>query len=157
MPADLHPATSADLPVIHGLILETGLSTDPALITATLDGSSYWLATEAGQVVGTVGLEHGDGASLLRSAAVRPAAQGRGVGAALARAAIGAARARGDRATYLFTDTAGPYWARLGFEPVRPADLIRALPDAPQVRGGLARGWIHGAAAWRLDLTGVSP
>ncbi|MFC6749677.1 GNAT family N-acetyltransferase [Deinococcus aquaticus] len=78
MPADLRPATSADLPVIHGLILETGLSTDPTLITATLDGSSYWLATEAGQVVGTVGLEHGDGAGLLRSAAVRPAAQGRG-------------------------------------------------------------------------------
>lgn len=154
---EVRPAsTPADLSDIHTLILETGLSTDPPLITATLDGSTYWLAEHAGQVVGTVGLEHGAGASLLRSAAVRPAHQGAGVGRRLVQTALAHATARAARAVYLFSDVAGPYWVRLGFVSVPVTDLIAALPDVPQVRGGLTRGWIHTAAAWRLDLTAVS-
>lgn len=133
---EVRPAsTPADLSDIHTLILETGLSTDPPLITATL--------------------EYGVGASLLRSAAVRPAHQGVGVGRKLVQTALAHATARAERAVYLFSDVAGPYWARLGFVPVPVTDLIAALPDVPQVRGGLTRGWIHTAAAWRLDLTAV--
>lgn len=148
----LRPALPADLPVIHDLIMDTGLSDDRALITARLEGCTYWLATAENDVLGTIGLEHGVGVSLLRSAAVRPEVHGRGIGWMLSQTALRAAQERGDRAVYLFSTTAGPFWARFGFRPVPVPDLIAALPDAPQVRGGLRRGWIHADAAWRLNL-----
>ncbi|MGI8748566.1 MAG: GNAT family N-acetyltransferase, partial [Deinococcus sp.] len=121
-----------------------GLGSDPALITATLEGCSYWLAIQDGTAIGCVGLEHGPvsaggGASLLRSACVRPGWRGRGVGKRLAATALSAARERGDRAVYLFSSHAGAYWQRLGFLPMGVAE--------PR-----ARGWIHAESAWKLDL-----
>lgn len=152
--SQLRPATPSDLPAIHALILETGLSSDPALITATLEGSSYWVAVQGGEVVGCVGLEHGEDASLLRSAAVRPDAQGHGIGGQLTETALEAARSRGDRAVYLFSSHAGKYWQRLGFVQVPTAELGTALPGTPQVRSGECLGWIHEETAWKLDFSG---
>ncbi len=150
----LRPAEAGDLPAIHRLILATSLSSDPARVTATLDGSRYWLAEAGGEAVGCVGLEHGEGASLLRSAAVLPGWQGRGLGARLADTAVGAARTRGDQAVYLFSSHAGPYWQRLGFVPVPVDELRAALPGTPQVRSGECRGWIQDELAWKLDFSG---
>ncbi len=150
----VRPAGPADLPAIHALILETGLSSDPALITATLVGCTYWLALQSGETVGCIGLEHGEGAALLRSAAVRPGAQGHGIGGGLVQVALNAARGRGDRAVYLFSSHAGPYWQRLGFGSVPATELSAALPGTPQVNSGECRGWIHGELAWKLDFSG---
>lgn len=131
----IRPATPADLPDIHTLIVQTGLSTDPALITATLTGCSYWLAVQHGETIGCVRLEHGERASLLRSACVRPEHQSRGIGARLADAALASARGRGDRAVYLFSSHAEGYWARLGFVQADVNELSGALP----VTGGERR------------------
>ncbi|WP_425146659.1 GNAT family N-acetyltransferase [Deinococcus sp.] len=150
----IRPAVGDDLPAIRSLILTTGLSSDPTLITATLAGCSYWLAVQHGQTFGCIGLEHGEGASLLRSACVLPDFQRRGIGARLADTALGAARGRGDRAVYLFSSHAGGYWQRLGFVQVPVTELSAALPNVPQVRSGLERGWIRGETAWKLDLSG---
>ncbi|WP_424950953.1 GNAT family N-acetyltransferase [Deinococcus sp.] len=150
----IRPAVDGDLPAIHALILETGLSTGAALIAATLEQSSYWLALQQGNTVGCIGLEHGEGASLLRSACVHPDRQSQGIGGQLANTALDAARSRGDRAVHLFSSQAGAYWARLGFVPVPVAELSRALPDVPQVQSGRVRGWIHSETAWKLDLSG---
>lgn len=150
----IRPATATDLPAIQTLILKTGLSSDPALITATLTGCSYWLAVNGGRVVGCIGLEHGEGASLLRSACVEPGLQGQGIGGMLAQAALSAARGRGDRAAYLFSSHAGGYWQRLGFVPVAPTEVSAALPGTPQVKSGECRGWIQGELAWKLDFSG---
>ncbi|MFC4453047.1 GNAT family N-acetyltransferase [Deinococcus sonorensis] len=150
----IRAADAPDLPTIHRLILDTGLSHDPALITATLEASRYWLAELDGQVAGCIGLEHGEGASLLRSACVASGRQGQGVGARLARVALAAARKRGDRAVYLFSSHAGGYWQRLGFVAVPPQEVADRLPTAPQVRSGECRGWLHTEQAWKLDLSG---
>ena len=150
----IRPAGADDLPAIHDLILQTGLSNDRAKITATLEGCSYWVAARNGELIGCIGLEHGNGASLLRSACVAMEQQGRGIGAGLAETALGAARGRGERAVYLFSSHAGAYWQRLGFVQVPVSELISALPDTPQVRSGECRGWIHSETAWRLDLSG---
>ena len=150
----IRPATPADLPDIHTLIMQTGLNTDPALITATLMGCSYWLAVQHGETIGCVGLEHGEGVSLLRSACVRPEHQSRGIGARLADAALASARGRGDRAIYLFSSHAGGYWARLGFMQADVNELSGALPGTPQVVSGECRGWIHEETAWKLEFSG---
>ena len=150
----IRPAVEDDLSAIHDLIVQTGLSEDRAKITATLAGCSYWVADRNGETVGCIGLEHGEGASLLRSACVHPDRQGQGIGGQLANTALNAARGRGDRAVHLFSSQAGAYWARLCFVPVSVAELISALPQTPQVRSGLERGWIHSETAWKLDLSG---
>ncbi|MGY2895761.1 GNAT family N-acetyltransferase [Deinococcus sp. UYEF24] len=143
-------AVRSDLDSIRALAESAGLYTS----SLTLAGCTYWLAVQSGEAVGCIGLEHGEGASLLRSACVRPGRQGQGVGGQLARAALEAARGRGDRAVYLFSSHAGSYWERLGFMGVPVAELSAALPGTPQVKSGLTRGWIHDETAWKLDWSG---
>ncbi len=144
-------ATAEDFESICDLVVALGLIGERSRITNTLDDSSYWIASdENDSVVGCVGLEHGSQASLLRSAAVLPTHQGLGIGQALSHAAIEHSREREDRAIYLFSTHAGPYWQRLGFVPTPVEDLVRALPTAPQVRSGIERGWLAEEAAWVL-------
>jgi amino-acid N-acetyltransferase len=73
------------------------------------------VAREAGRIVGSAALEmHGEHA-LLRSVAVRPAFQSRGLGRALTEAALTMARDRHVRAVYLLTMTAEQFFPRFGF------------------------------------------
>jgi N-acetylglutamate synthase-like GNAT family acetyltransferase len=122
--------------------------------SATSEGSTYWLALCGDDLVGCIGLEYGEGVSLIRTTCVRPDMQGQGVGGQLARVALSAARGRGDRTVYLFSSHAGPYWERLGFAQVPVSELSAALPAAPQVQSGLTRGWIHDETAWKLEFSG---
>ena len=154
---DLHhlsirQAGPGDLDTIHDLILSVGLSNERGNITATLNGCTYWIADLNGAAAGCIGLEHGEGASLLRSATVLPAHRGKGLGRALAMSALTYATLRGDRRIYLFSTGAGPYWTRLGFEEVPVSELSAALPGTPQVRSGECRGWIHAEVAWKKAL-----
>ncbi|WP_293912363.1 GNAT family N-acetyltransferase [Deinococcus sp.] len=154
---DLHhlsirQAGPGDLGTIHDLILSVGLSSERGNITATLEGCTYWIADLNGAAAGCIGLEHGEGASLLRSVSVLPSVRRRGLGRALAMSALTYASLRGDTQTFLFSTGAGPFWSRLGFEEVPVADLSAALPGTPQVRSGECRGWIHSEVAWRKAL-----
>lgn len=148
----VQPAAPGEIEVVRDLLLETGLSHDRAQISATFEGCTYWIARLAGEPIGCIGLEHGEGVSLLRSAAVLPWARGLGVGRALAQSALTLASLRGDRAVYLFSSDAGAYWQRLGFEEVPVDELAAALPDAPQVKSGLTRGWLPSETAWKRVL-----
>lgn len=139
-----------DLGTLTALAESAGLYTS----SLTLAGCTYWLAVQSGEAVGCIGLEHGEGASLLRSACVRTDRQGQGIGGQLARAALEAARGRGDRAVYLFSSHAGAYWQRLGFVQVPVTELSAALSGTPQVKSGECRGWIHDETAWKLDWSG---
>ncbi|MCK6554505.1 arsenic resistance N-acetyltransferase ArsN2 [Candidatus Binatia bacterium] len=69
-----------------------------------------------GEVVGCVALEVYGRAALLRSLAVVSAWRRRGLGQALAGAALAAAQAAGVTRVYLLTDTAEGFFNRLGFE-----------------------------------------
>src|SRR5690349_22866182 len=75
----IRAATPADAEALDLLLAECGLSSHGVLAP----GTRYWLAQRRDEVIGVVGLEYGPAAVLLRSAAVRPAARGNGVGAAL--------------------------------------------------------------------------
>ena len=144
-------AMPADHATVVSLLERCGLHTT----SFTLEGATYWIALLAGQPVGTIGLEHGDGVSLIRSTAVVPEARGSGVGRALAQSALTLATLRGDAAVFLFSSDSGEFWTRFGFREVAVDELVGALPDVPQVRSGKLRGWLADEVAWRLDLTAV--
>ncbi len=115
-------------------------------------GTRYWLAeTDGGQAIGVIGLELGNTAALLRSAGVLADWRSRGVGAALTQTALDEASRANYQFVYLFSTGAGPYWARWGFREVPVAELIAALPDAPQVKQYEELGWLPAEVAWRRD------
>ncbi|MEF2278988.1 GNAT family N-acetyltransferase [Deinococcus sp. YIM 134068] len=153
----LRQATSgADLETLRDLILAVGLSHERAAITATLDGSTYWIAELDGVPAGCIGLEHGEGASLIRSATVLPHARRQGLGRALAMSALTQASLRGDRAVYLFSSDSGPFWEQFGFTQVPPETVAAALPGTPQVRSGECRGWLRDEVGWVRPLNVLS-
>lgn len=144
----LREALPADFPVILDLLTRCGMHTS----SLTPQGSTYWIADLNGVPGGCIGLEHGQGVSLIRSTAVLPESRSQGLGRALVRSALTQASLRGDHTVYLFSQEAGNYWRRFGFVPTGGDELSAALPDAPQVKSGLCRGWLHEEQAWKLTL-----
>jgi N-acetylglutamate synthase-like GNAT family acetyltransferase len=152
MTISIRIASEDDFDTICDLVVLLKLISERSLITNTLTGSTYWIAEHEGIAVGCIGLEHGDGASLVRSAAIHPDFQGRGFGYQLANVAIEAARELGDKKLFLFSTGAGAFWQRFGFEEVSVWTLAEALPNVPQVRSGIERGWINEDRAWTRSL-----
>ncbi|AFZ68386.1 GNAT family N-acetyltransferase [Deinococcus peraridilitoris] len=144
----IRPAAHHELDLVKRLLEAVGLHSG----SVTMQGATFWIARRDGESVGVIGLEHGEGASLLRSTAVLPQARGTGVGRALVQSALTLATLRGDRAVYLFSSDAGPFWQRYGFQAVPVSELARALPGVPQVESGQCKGWLHEELAWRKDL-----
>lgn len=83
-------------------------------------GGMIFFAECEGKIVGTCALLKEDDGFELAKMAVTPAAQGRGIGEALARAAIQAAKLQGAKAVKLFTHSslapAIRIYAKLGFQ-----------------------------------------
>ncbi len=137
-----------DFETIKGLLERCGLYTS----SVTPEGSTYWIAELDGIPGGCIGLEHGVGASLIRSTAVVPDFRGHRLGRALVLSALTQASLRGDETVYLFSSKAGDYWQRFGFVPSTPAEVEAAIPDAPQVKSGVLRGWIQDEQVWKRAM-----
>lgn len=140
-------ATPADKANVTRVFSEAGLDTD-----ATLEsGTTYWIMERDGEAVGAVGLEPGEGVSLLRGAAVSPSARGLGLGRQLVMTAVEHAKKRGDRAIYMFSS--GGNWGTFQFTQVPLALVLADIPDAPQVKAYRARSERPGGTTWMRDLT----
>lgn len=104
--------------------LREGTPPDPALSFASHVGTF---------LVGSVRMtpiRAGDGPGLmLGPLTVDPAFEGRGIGAALMQQALAAARAGGHELVLLVGDV--PYYARFGFRPVKPGQLVLPGPADP--------------------------
>lgn len=126
----IRSARPGDLESIVGLLGTLRLPTE-----GVREHLGEFLVLEAdGAMLGTVGLElYGDRA-LLRSLAVAGAARGRGGGAALVEAALERARTRGVTEIVLLTETAAPFFARRGFEPVPRDDVVAAVRQSVEFR-----------------------
>ncbi|MEW6422651.1 MAG: GNAT family N-acetyltransferase [Deinococcota bacterium] len=135
-----------DKDIVTRVFHEAGLDTEEALAP----GTTYWVLERGGKPVGAIGLEHGDGASLLRGAAVLPEARGQGLGRRLVMSAVEYAQGRGDRAIYMFSK--GGDWSNFGFQQVPLAVVIGELPDAPQIRAYRARSERPGGTTWMRPL-----
>jgi amino-acid N-acetyltransferase len=107
----LRPASVDDLPAVEDLLKRTNLPVEG--VTESID--SFVVAESDGQLVGVGGVERCGDYGLLRSVAVDPSAQGRGVGAAVTDKLIADSDASGLRALYLLTTTAESYFPNFGF------------------------------------------
>ncbi len=124
----IRPARAEDWPVLRQLLQTCGLT--EVGVAAQLD--RVRVATWQGQIVGMALLERYAEGGLLRSVAVDPAWQGRGVGRRLVEAMLEAARREGLSQVFLLTETAADFFARLGFEPIARADVPPSVRQAPQ-------------------------
>lgn len=102
----------ADLPAVRVLLATAGL---PVADLTAAPRADFWGCHEGTALIGVVGLESYGTVALLRSLAVAPAWQGRGLGSALRAHAERAARQRGVSALYLLTTTAEAFFTRRGY------------------------------------------
>ncbi|MCA3179032.1 MAG: arsenic resistance N-acetyltransferase ArsN2 [Burkholderiales bacterium] len=127
----LAQGSPANWPVVRELLQSVGLPLDGAEESV----GSFLLAWRGTELVATVGAEVYGDVALVRSLAVRPALQKRGLGRALVMQALEEARKRGIRAVYLLTTTAAGFFARLGFRQVARSQAPAALLKSKQFKG----------------------
>lgn len=94
--------------------------------------AAYVVVRRRDALLALAGLEIYGAAGLLRSLAVHPDAQGRGLGRALVANRLAEARARGLTGVYLLTTTAADYFRGLGFAPADRARVPDALRGSPE-------------------------
>ncbi len=113
-------ARPGDAPDIFALLAQHHLPTDGLgdHLATTLVAR-----TAERQIAGSAALEIYPDGALLRSVAIAPERQGRGLGRALTETAIMLARDRRVPAIYLLTTTADQYFSRFGFTRINRADV----------------------------------
>ncbi|MCL6449982.1 MAG: arsenic resistance N-acetyltransferase ArsN2 [Acetobacteraceae bacterium] len=145
----LRRAEGRDLEPILNLLRRASLPTaGVADHIATFWVAEFPFAPGAPQVVATGGLEVYPPYCLLRSVAVEPEFQGRGIARLLVQQALEEAARRGCRQAFLLTTTAEAYFARLGWERRPRQSLPRDLEASAELRGACPAT----AAAMGLEL-----
>jgi amino-acid N-acetyltransferase len=125
---DVRPAKSSDLEAVEALLLASALPLDGVALALP----SFFVADDAGSIVGVAGLEVHDGHALLRSVAVAPDWRSRGLGRTLVERVIDEANARGLQAIHLLTTTADRYFPSFGFTTITRDEVPAALRDSEE-------------------------
>lgn len=127
-PIEIAPARADDVTAVLALLGAAGLPEDgvPQLVSTLL------VARAGGEVAGSAAIEPYGRDALIRSVAVDPARRGEGLGRRLAEAAVALAGRLGIERLYLLTETAAPFFARLGFRPVARDDVPATVRAAPE-------------------------
>ncbi len=142
-------AQAADYDSIIALLQYVNLLTDDILAP----GTHYWVAkTDSDEIAACAGMEFGEDAVLLRSLAVYEAYQGERLALRLIENALDEAKAEGYHHVYCFSTRAADYFQRVGFRPVPVAQLVEALPNAPQVVKFAKIGKLTGERAFHKTL-----
>jgi amino-acid N-acetyltransferase len=120
-------ARPEDWPAVEALLTASRLPLDGAA-----DAFACGVVAEEGeQIIGCAAVECYDGSALLRSVAVAPDRRGTGVGADLVHEAERLARGRGASDVILLTETAGPWFDRLGYDVIErstvPAEVAHSV------------------------------
>jgi N-acetylglutamate synthase and related acetyltransferases len=98
------------------------------------DGRSFFRAIGAdGKTVGYTGIEHCDGAALLRSVVVLPKARGQGIGRAITDATV--RMLEPGVSVYLATTSAAPFFESLGFAVVGRDEVPPSILSTRQLSG----------------------
>lgn len=93
---------------------------------------NFLLAKQDGTLVGVAGLELFGPVGLLRSVAVSPTHQGKGIAGQLVGQLLTGADERGLEAIYLITTTADHYFGRYGFAPVNREQVPETIQQTRQ-------------------------
>jgi amino-acid N-acetyltransferase len=121
------PAMATDLEPVLRLLQAAHL---PTAGVAERFPTAYTVVRAADDLVAVAGLEAYDAVGLLRSVAVAPSMQGRGVGRLLIEERLRAAMAAGMTEVYLLTTTAADYFRRLGFVDIERTRAPAALQSS---------------------------
>lgn len=127
---ELRIAAAGDEPAMRALLASASLSADDL----SAERQDYVLAYSGGALVGSVGLEAYGDVGLLRSFAVEPSRQGRGLGTVLFDRMVARALARGVRTAYALTTTAERFCLAHGFERVDRDEVPAAIAATEQFR-----------------------
>jgi len=120
------------------------------LVTLYEDVQEFWVAELDGALVGCGALHVlWEDIAEIRTVAVRPDAQGRGIGSAIVRALVGVARELGLKRVFVLTFEA-EFFASHGFSE------ISGTPVPPEVYEEMRRSYDQGVAEF-LDLPFVKP
>lgn len=90
---------------------------------------------DSGQIIGVSGLEISDDQALLRSVAVKPALQGKGLGKEMVAQIEQAARESGIKSFYLLTNTAPEFFRSIGYQQIDRNDFAEPLKQTAQFAG----------------------
>ena len=119
MDLEFRTATSSDKKTVRMFLREVKLPTE-SVDTGT---TTFYVGIENGDVVGIAGFEfYGDDA-LLRSVAVRPNVQSRGIGSKIVDHMLTVARQRKICQVVLLTETAQKFFDRKGFKVVNRSSI----------------------------------
>jgi len=122
-------STADDLPDVEALLRDAGLP----LVGVPAAVRTGVVAREGDALVGTAALEQYGAAALLRSVAVRTSDQGTGIGRALVSSIEDLARDMDIQELFLLTETAGAWFARLGYVPVARSSLPASILASDEV------------------------
>ncbi|NUQ80177.1 MAG: GNAT family N-acetyltransferase [Bacteroidetes bacterium] len=140
----MKPIVSPLTPGIIHLIRLTHLPSDDLG-----DHIRFFTITENNQIIGVAGLEPAGSDALLRSVAVHPDWQNRGIGKVLTDEMVAQARQSGYQSLWLLTTTAERFFLRYGFE---KTDRMKA-PEAIRQTSEFKSVCPSSAACMKLDLT----
>jgi amino-acid N-acetyltransferase len=110
--------------------------------------SATTVSADDGRLTATACVEDFGATGLLRSVAVRDEDRGQGVGLLIVAAALHEGRRRRIHHVALFTESAGPFFDRLGFRSVDRTELPASIQESAQAAGECAES----ATAMTLDL-----
>lgn len=127
----IRAATSAEASAVRELLRASDLPT--AGVPDDLE--DFLVAVRGAELVGTIGLECYGDAALLRSAAVRPAERGTGIGEALVITLLECARTKKLKTLVLLTTTAESWFPRFGFERIARDDVPASLHASAEFQG----------------------
>lgn len=130
-PISLRQAHPADWPAVQALLEANHLPVDGAREHL----ATFVVAQSGREIVGCAGVEPRGDVALLRSVAVAPDRQARGIGREMVSLVLREAQRRQFRAVYLLTLTARDYFARLGFAPADRATAPAALRASAEFQG----------------------
>jgi amino-acid N-acetyltransferase len=109
----IRPGQSADLGEVTALLKAAGLPTDD--LASALD-LHLWVLEAEGDIVGVIGVERFGASALLRSLAIEPNYQRRGLGRQLVGQLERDVRFKGVEQLILLTETAESFFRRIGYE-----------------------------------------
>jgi amino-acid N-acetyltransferase len=119
---------SADLAQLEDLLCLHNLPTQDCAAQA----QNFYGIFDGDELIAAGGLEPAADYALLRSIVVKEEFRASGLARSISEYLISLAEAEGRRAVYLLTETAGPYFQKLGFTPLSRAEVPAAIARTRQ-------------------------
>jgi len=133
--ASVQPAVrlgqSADLAAVAALLKGAGLPTDD--LTSAQD-LHLWVLQADGDVVGVIGIERFGASALLRSLAIAPAYQRRGLGHQLVAQLEHDVQDQGVEQLILLTETAESFFRKIGYQVIDPRHVPEEVKQSAEFR-----------------------